>query len=233
MKNKKLCVIIGIAALIIIGFVGYKVFLLYYFNVHKEIYYDKFTDISITRDITNQNEQIANLKFYLPSELGLEEKDSTNSQKIYAKYDNDGNQVGQFVIGIAEYNAFDDVKKVLKVTNYEKLAQKYNIKDEIDLYRYYYEHKDEKSNIFWSNSHIKMNGIANGYITLVSTGGPTCDNYFLNQDIKGVMVSCKGKRYWAYFVHENENYVMGYSGKEDAIISYQEFINILKSISFE
>lgn len=234
MKNKKMGIGIGIIVLLLLVFIGYKTFLIYYFShddkEYKEIF-SKITDIAINQDTTNQNDNIGNLHYYLPNELSLQEE--KNGQKVYVEFDTDGKQIGRLSIGVSHINAFEDTKQSLKFVNYEKLAKKYNIQDEIDLYHYYYNHKDEKRNIFWSSSHIKMNGFVNLYMLIVSSGGSNCNSYFLNKDLKGYMLECSNNNsYDAYFVHDNENYVVSYMGKESTTMSYQEFLKILESISF-
>lgn len=236
MKNKKKFIGIGIIVLFLLCFVGYKVFLLYYFNHSDKEYremFNKVADLSINRNTTNQNDSIGKLSYYIPNELNLKEKESSNGQKVYTENDDIGKQIGQLTIGLANINSLEDTKQSIKFVNYEKLAKKYNINDEIDLYRYYYEHKDEKRNIFWSDSHIKMNGFVNLYMLLVSTGNPTCNRYFLTQDIKGYMVDCSNSNYYdAYFVYENELYKVSYMTNTKTSMNYQEFIKILESISF-
>lgn len=237
MKNKKIFIGIGIIMLLLICFVCYKGFLLYYFNHSDKEYkemFNKVTDLSINRNITNQNDSVDRLRYYIPSELNLTLKNSSNGQKIYTKIDNEGKQVGQLIIGLANINSLEDTKQSLKFVNYEKLAKKYNINDEIDLYHYYYEHKEEKRNIFWDSERIKMKGFVNLYMLMVSSGNSTCNRYFLTQDMKGYMVDCSNSNdYDAYFVYEDKMYVVSYMSNVKTTMTYQEFIKILESISFE
>lgn len=236
MKNKKVFIGMGIL-LLLLCFGGYKVFLLYYFNHSDKEYremFSKIIDLPINRNITNQNDSVDKLKYYIPSELNLTLKNSSNGQKIYTEIDSTGKQVSQLTIGLANLNSLEDTKQVLKSVNYEKLAKKYNINDEIDLYHYYYEHKEEKRNIFWSSHHIKMNDFVNLYMQLVSSGNSTCNRYFLIQDMKGYMVECSNSNdYDAYFVYENKMYVVSYMSNVKTTMTYQEFIKILESIFFE
>lgn len=235
MKNKKTKIGISFVILLFLLFIGYKVFLLYYYHHNDKEYremYTKITDLAIQRDITTQNDKIGNLHYDLPNEFSLEEE--KNNQKIYIEYNAQGNQISRFTIGKANINSLEETKQSLKFVNYEKLAKKYDIKDEIDLYHYYYEHKDEKRNIFWNRSHIQMNGFVNLYMLLVSTGNSNCNRYFLTQDMKGYMVNCSNSHsYNAYFTHENNLYEVSYMGKEETSLTDQEFIKILKSISFK
>ena len=83
-----------------------------------------------------------------------------------------------------EISALEDTKDSYKFINYNYLAKKFNIQDEIDLYHYYYNHKEDKKYDFH-----KYGKITNGYICktiplIVTTGGPNCTNYFLTKRYK-------------------------------------------------
>ncbi len=234
MKSKKKIIGIGIIVLCVLSFVGYKAFLLVYFNHSDKEYreiFNEITDLSIHKNVINQNASVGNLHYFVPIELKEEKQE--NGQKIYVERDDNGNQVAQLTIGLANLSSLEDTKQSLNFVHYEKLAKKYNIQDEIDLYHYYYEHKEENANIFWSSSHIKMNGFVNHYMLIVSSGGTSCHSYFLNDDLKGYLLECSNRNvYDAYFVYEKELYVVNFMGKESTSMTYQEFIKILESISF-
>lgn len=235
MKSDRLYKLIMLIVFVLIVFGIYKILLLNYFKqsdtVYKEIF-NKVTDIEITSDTSKQNDSVGNLKYYIPSNLKLASEEPKDNQKTYYEYDKTGKQIGRLTIGLAEDTALEDTKKVLKYIDYEKAAKEYNITDEIDLYHYYYEHKDEKRNILSSSSQIKIDGFVKKYLYIVSSGSPSCNSYFLNQDMKGYMIECPDNNsYTAYFVNGKDKYAIYYIGQDSSFMTYKEFIKILESIS--
>lgn len=236
MKNKKIVKILVVIVLLCLVWVGYKGLLLSYYNTNDEMSKELFKEVievAIEKNTTNQNESVSNMSYYIPSNYHLIKEE--NNQKTYT-LNGTTEMANKIIIGEFNYESLDIIKSTVKFINYDKLFQKYNIQDEIDIYRYYYEHKDEKRNILWSKSHIQINAVANFYLQIIGGGDSSiCQIQFLTKDLKGLMSVCFVKEanlnyFTTYITHNKKMYYVRYLGTD--IMSYEEFMSIIKSISF-
>ena len=190
----------------------------------------QITDLPITKNTEKQNDKVGKMRYYIPETFQL--KKETEDQKEYEIKDNSGKQTSSFSIGKLEISALEDTKDSYKFINYNYLAKKFNIQDEIDLYHYYYDHKEDKNTIFTSMAKLQMDIFVKQYLLIVTTGGPNCTNYFLTKDTKGHLIECPSSNsFYATFVQDKDIYFVSYYGEDE--LTHQEFVNILSSISFD
>ena len=235
--KKKIKIGIGVLIVLCAFWIGYKIFLVSIANLSqpkiKELF-DNVTDLEIKKDTTKQNDAMEKMHYYVPNRFTYEKQEE--NQKVYVIKDSEEHILNQLTIGKINWSSLEDTKTNYKWINYDALAKKYNIQDEIDLYHYYKEHKDEKRTIFTSASHLKMDIFANQYMLIGSSGGPSFNYSFLTGDIKGYLtesleeVNC----FTALFVHEKEIYWVNYLGSKNASkMTQEEMLEILESISFD
>ncbi len=121
------------------------------------------------------------------------------------------------------------------VTDKYKLMEKYNIKDEIDLLKFYEQNKNFSPNIFTKSSDIKINYLARNYANLIL---PNYNKfYFLEGDIKGFLIDYEFKskdnnrRFWnARFLINDTLYGMAFYNNNENYFTEEKVEELLSSI---
>lgn len=224
MKNKKLLLIILIVLVIV--FLGYKLFCLNYFNIIKLENNNLMQAFEIKDKL--------NIKSYNISTDYLEfsgmkirndfkdfktlEPTIKNSLKLVL-YNEDKSVKASFWMTVAD--SYIDILKsekevfsrnhILNTGNLEKYLDSKNIKNDIDLFKYLVEHRNDKNNIFTSSKKLQDEySLYNiSYIMLPSINSITeidgdYSGYIFNmKNMKEVSILKNNKRYVFMFMNTN------------------------------
>ena len=258
-RNKKIKKFIIFIIILIIIYILYKIFITYFYykdNITHENNTFPFNQNIKTVQISNNN--LANktvldenLDMYIPDEFELV-TDRAKSGFVV-------NDCEPYVKGLEDKETFDAMILVcnrsipIDIGNMEHLGinstvfpwmdvysllEKYNIRDSIDLLKFYENHKDFKQNIFTSSNDIKINYIARTYATFTV---PSYDTfYYLDKDLRGYSIEYERKEK-PYFLESSISYRAGTIGETVYGISFynnkEEYFNhdnsfeIINSIS--
>lgn len=244
--SKKLKIVFCVLLLLAIGLgLCYKAFLVWNDaskNIDATIHtaFNNIEEKEIYTDKSYQNANIGSMHYYVPEGYILNKANAKTNQKSYdLKEEGSNKTIGMFIIGESDLNSVEEIEKIidsniLTKLNTEKLFKKYNIKDEVDLYKYFKEHHNKKRNIFWGISHLQMDGFVDMYISLNQASGPNMHSYFLTKDLKGYMTIIRN-HHFAFITYQGKNYTVSFGNvrKEEDNKTTQEFLKILASISFE
>lgn len=234
MQKRGLKKFIIIAIILCTVWTCYKVFLLYYYKPNDHSYIkeqlESAQNISITSDKSLANTKFLDMNLFISDEYkeykpqGFKEDDGKGYyQKMYSS-DNE-----TFDIWLQKMpSTSDDLLSDFKFDS-KKLMKRYNIKDEIDLLRYYKEQKSTKRNIFWSKSALRLEYLISTYIiTSFSAGQNTKDYNFLTGDLNGIMTK-ESNYIKVYILNGNERYSLLFNKNT---ITDEQVKNILKSVYF-
>ena len=168
-RRTKILIIVGVLA-IVLGYFGYKAVNLILYNFSLE----DIVDLEIEETINlNYNKELKSNEEYLEfknikirndfKDFKYREDISTNSDLKYVLYDEFEELKASFWVGIVDSyvtnlknaeTVFDNEKAAYlsdkDLKNLRKFLEENNINDDIDLFKYLIEHKDDKLNIFTS-----------------------------------------------------------------------------------
>lgn len=206
MRNMKIKRAIGFIAFLIIAYILYKAFIVFfYYNQYKDETTDERTfpynknikTVQIHENGKANTKVLDAINIYIPDEFKL----VTDKAKSSFVTDN----CVPFIKNLKDDKTFDAMILVCKMDgniynlDYHgiestlfpwmdvfSLLRKYNIKDTVDLVKFYEKNYNFKQNIFTSSDEIKMNYIARRYSQLTL---PSYDNfYYLENDLKGYSI---------------------------------------------
>lgn len=234
MKKRGLKTFIIAAIILCTIWVGYKAFLLHYYKSDEHSYIkeqlENAQNISITSDKSLANTKFLDMNLFISHEYkeynpqGFKED---NGQGYYQKIYSSNNETFDIWLQKMPFT-LDDVLSDFKF-DAKKLMKKYNIKDEIDLLRYYKEQKSTKRNIFWSTSALQMEDLITNYIvTSFSAGQNSKDYSFLTGDLNGIMTK-EISYIQVNILNGNERYLLLFNKNT---ITDEQVKNILKSVYF-
>jgi hypothetical protein len=236
--KKKVYISIGVIILLILIWGGYKAFLLYKYSTTDIAGMENLNNIEeiyITTNKSKQNTTIENMNLYIPEKFEESTKISTsneNTKSFSIIGEDEDNYTQTILVGVTKNAIESTIENNLsyfKNIDYEKLMNKYNVTNEIDLIKYYEQNKDIKSNIFWSKSHIQFDCLVNQYIALTMT--LTKNSAYLTNDLNGFITYNSGN-YYVKIANNDEIYYLTISSRDNSF-TYDEVLNILESISFE
>ena len=215
--NKKIFIILLILFLVLCFF-GYKLYLYNIYNVYSDLEFNaQELNVSVDRSIANTT--FADMHIFIPEEY----TEDINNEYIY-ELNNEN------AISLYKYNSLSFISERLsekRNIDYEKIYEKYNISNELDLINYFEENTNKSKNIFQSKETMQINYLANSYIN--TKFALKDEYYYLEGDLKGIVESEK-YRYLVTIFNEDESYII--SLNKD-IYSYEDVINTLKTIYFE
>lgn len=229
MKKKYIILIVVLLFLIIFGYLGYKIFNLYYYNTNdimEDNYKNFLNKLEIKNTITiNTNSNVDNYLTFKNIKIRndfekfkkIDESDDMLEYVKYVLYDENENAKAGFVFGISDtyVNMFkedvtvygDSIKKI-NDSGLEEFFKKNNITNDIELFEYLKNNKDVKNNIFTSVKQMKNNYTIH---LLSSIAFPSLENYtliegdytgyiFNSQNIKEVSILKDDKKYTFTFI---------------------------------
>lgn len=184
--KKKLFIIIPIS-IILLCFIYKCCLFLYYrnLNTNDELSSLDISSIEVTTDKTLSNNKFKNLNIYIPNNFReIKMKNSDNYYYIPKDEEEENYTTAIFIYkSIGCYKAQIKEDKRLQTMGINKLLKKNNIKNDIDLIKYYY-NKKEKSNLFTSKNNLKMNYLSDVCVDN-SLFREDVNNYYLEGDLVG------------------------------------------------
>ncbi len=212
--------------ILIIGYFGFKIFFLYYYNVDNmnvENYKDIINGLKIKDKITiksetlNENEYLTfkNMKVKNDfKDFKLLENNENQDFIKYALYDENDKVKASFWMGITEsyvdmfrkdVTIFGMNDKIIKNTDISDFLDENNINSDIELFSYLQENKNNKNNIFTSIKHMKENYILN---FLVAVALPEISSVTLiDGDYDGYIFNLKGDFKEVSIIKNNKRYI--------------------------
>jgi hypothetical protein len=235
---KKKYVLVFICVLVLfIAFFSYKGYLLFNYKVEvndklKEQLKDSNDTITVTTSSYVDSGDMVEFENLIYKKIDDnfvldEEKSSNNPQTPYNSYYlndlNSNENIALFVVG-KTYNVYEiltasnsDINTFgfsFKDTNKKELLQKYNLKDDFDIYKYFINHYDEKVNVFSAESKIKLNYLIKTYVNVVV---PVSKINLIDGGLKGYMYTINnGFMYEVHIIHNGTNYAFGFYNRKDS-----------------
>jgi len=175
MKKKSIIICIVIFLLIILGYFGYKGFILYNYTKNTEAYNEVIGGLKTKNTITLRNIDLEDNKYLKFNDIKIKNEftdfkklDSEISESFvkYALYNPDNSVKASFWMGIeqtyienlkSESSLFADVTLIPINTNLTEFLGKNNINNDIELFEYLKKQENVKYNIFTSTKKIKEN----------------------------------------------------------------------------
>jgi hypothetical protein len=236
--KKRFYISIGVILLLILIWGGYKTFLLYMDSIADIDGMENLANISeiaITTNKNGQNTQVENMHLYIPEDF----------EESYIFTSNDENTKSYAILGEGKENYTSVIfvgftKDAIKYTmennlsflndiDYQKLMEKYNANNEIDLIKYYEKNIDNKRNIFWSKSHLEYDYFVKQYIGISMT--IMKNSAYLTNDLNGFVTYNSGY-YFIKLVNEDDIYYLTLWSRDNSF-TYDDVIKILETISFD
>ena len=223
---KKFKIVLISLLILIIGYFGFKIFFIYYYNVDSmnvENYEDIINGLKIKNKITIKSE-VLNEDEYLTfknmkvkndfKDFKLLENNENQDFIKYALYDENDKVKASFWMGITEsyvdmfkkdVTIFGMNDKIIKNTDISDFLDKNNINSDIELFSYLQENKNNKNNIFTSIKHMKENYILN---FLVAVALPEISSVTLiDGDYDGYIFNLKGDFKEVSIIKNNKRYI--------------------------
>lgn len=228
--KKKYIFLIMIPLLIVLGYLVYKIFNLYYYNIDtikEEQYVNFLNNLEKKNTITiNTNLKVDNYLTYKNIKIRndfeeFKKIDESNHMLEYVKYvlyDENENAKAGLVFGVSDtyVNMFkedvsvygNDIKKI-NDSGLKEFFKENNITNDIELFEYLKNNKDVKNNIFTSVKQMKNNYTIH---LLASIAFPSLENYtliegdytgyiFNSNKVKEVSILKNNKRYIFTFIN--------------------------------
>lgn len=229
MKKKGLFIILAIVLVCIIWGV-YKAVLLYSFRgvdvTSLENGLQNAQELSINTDKNLANDKFHEMNLFISEDLKLTLNYDTS--KVYE----DENGIG--VLWLVKSGFSKEINDVVNGKfgfSYEKLAEKNNIKSELDLLDYAKAHIGESKNIFWSKSHIQMDYLVNSWLSSRFVGQSVGDEIaVLNGDLSGIKSQGTNGFIQIYLLNDNAEYNIRLNKN---VFSSEDVTNILSSVYFD
>lgn len=254
--KKKILIVVIIVLVLVIGYFGYKGFLLNDYKVNtSEVEYRfleklknsggiiniKTVDISDTEKATEfENIIYPNIldNFILDETKSASE--GIQKYKTYNLNDNFGKLRAMFKVGSSDYDYYeifisDQILTYgfnLKNINREYLVEKFNIKNNMDLIKYIINHYEDSVNIFSSSDEIKMNYFIK---TFTRTVIPVSKINIIDGDINGIMFTIIDNAYYEiHLLHNNEKYFFTFAnGNDEEYFTLADIKEFLSKIHFK
>lgn len=248
MRNKKIRKFIFTVIVFISVYLLYKLFVLWYYGPHNDIYEEQFpyNDNIFNLVITNNGKANKTfddnwINFYLPDEFELITDKAKSGLVVddcdlYAKnlkvkddYDSAILICNNYNDNIYNLDSIGISSTIFPFFDPYRVLDKYNIKDTIDLMKYHENHYGDEFNIFTSTSNMQMNYIARNYCELVL---PSYSNFFyLEKDLNGYMTeSMNFNHYYAVFTFDDRTYSISIFNREGNYFDYDRAIEVISSV---
>lgn len=228
---KKRMMVFGVLIIMIGGLIGLKNYLVLFYGGNEE-FKNQFVNIQnleITQNQLSPNVTFERMSLHIPESFyELEEESLTNNKTFVSR---EGETPLRIIIGDQKRyykEVLEDINR-MKRLNSEKLMKRYHLQNGVDLFKYYYEHKDEKGNIFWDLNHLKMNSLAATYTWIASYFSK--ENYFLVKELNGFM-AYGNNSYFVTVAQGEEMYQLAFWSNEEHAFTYEQVLDILQSIRF-
>lgn len=223
-KRFKVTITIMVLVSTLLFWYSYKKVLVYFYRVNPNLSMvsKRIKNRYILADESLANERFKGLNIYIPEALERDEdSEDINEMKFYK----DGklqiwlSKGKQFLVSENEQNerfkhfGFD----------YKKLMKKYESGSESALVDYYFEHRYEAPNIFWSKSRIQMYYLAANYVDGMSQGGGRIYEISGNR-IDGYMY-INGKFYVMIFNVDDVSYALRFNSETYAISNVEKLLS--------
>jgi hypothetical protein len=253
--KKKFIIVFIIVLILAIAYFGYKGFLLINYNVDisnilKKQLKDSNETITIIKNNYSSDDKVIGFKdlAYKKIEDNFiynENNSSSDFERPYFSYYLDYKDIGNFTalfrIGIA-YNAYEmltlpssDISTFgfsFKGTNRKELLQKYNLKNDYDIYKYIIDHYDDNMNIFSSRDKIELNYLIKTYANVAI---PNSNINLIKGDVKGYMYTVsEGALYEVHLINKETNYVFGFfNGKGSKYFTFDKVKEFISNVHFK
>lgn len=217
MKKKILIVLIFIF-LLLLTFLGYKVFLLNKYKANERTLDANsifIETVTISNDKKVDGDVITFEELSVKNYFNEFEEHKTNSN-LKAKYDMDGNVVSAYSISKdKQYINSIDLKSD-------------EIKTDIELFKYIKDNYYFKNTIFTSKKIIENNYLINSF---VENGMPEFENITLiNGKINGYILDMGNSRKEIHLLHNDEQYIISLIGEE--LINNEFVMDLLETVEF-
>lgn len=217
MKKKILIVLIFIF-LLLLTFLGYKVFLLSKYKTNERTL---DTNSIFIETVTISNDKKVDGDVITFEELSVKnyfnefEEHKTNSN-LKAKYDTEGNVV-------SAYSISKDKQYINSID-----LESDEIKTDIELFKYIKDNYYFKNTIFTSKKIIENNYLINSF---VENGMPEFENITLiNGKINGYILDMGNLRKEIHLLHNDEQYIISLIGEE--LINNEFVMDLLETVEF-
>ncbi len=228
---KRKFIVFGVFILIVGLLVGVKNYLVLFYEGNKDFksIFSNIANLEITQNQLEQNVSFEKISLHIPEMFQeLKDESSNNTKTFVSKEENDPLRI--IISSKARYykEVLEDINQ-MKRLNSEKLMRRYHLQNGIDLFKYYYEHKDEKESLLWSLNHLKMNSLAENYTLIASYFSK--ENYFLVKDLNGFM-AFGNNSYFVTVANGEEMYDLAFWSNEEHYFTYEQVLDVLQSIRF-
>jgi hypothetical protein len=236
--KKKVYISIGVIVLLILIWGGYKAFLLFkytYVDIDVTENFSNISEISITTNKSDQNTQIENMHLYIPKEFEESNIFTANDEntKSYTIIGEDNESYSSVIfVGFTKdaikYTTENNLNSLIDF-DYQKLMEKNNVNNEIDLIKYYEKNIDNKHNIFWSKSHIEYDYFVKQYVGISMT--IMKNSAYLTNDLNGFITYNSGN-YYVKIGNDKDIYYLTIWSRDNSF-TYDNVIKILETITFD
>lgn len=231
MKKKRVILVISLVIVLLVAHFGYKGFLLFYYNTNslKMDGFDEIVDgLKIKDTMTINRSQVEDGKYLefkgikvkndFEEFTKLESPQATKDSLKLVVYNEDNSVQASFWMSEAttyldilkaEKEVFGNGTKAISTDSLEEYLKSKNINNDIDLFKYLREHKNDKNSIFTSSKRMKehYSMFEISYIILPKVNGITLidgdyTGYIFNMDnMKEVNILKNDKRYVFIFIN--------------------------------
>ena len=229
--------IIAIVIILIVGYFGYKGYLLYkYRSVNNDVVIDTskiFEKKVEVLNIFSTHIPISSLidGSYLPGYVKPEDS------SFYVLYDENhevkayylASELSQYIYELSyEYEMTVEDKEYVQDNKIKDFLKKNNINNDIELFNYIKYNYPCKSNIFSSKNTIKNNYMINEFVAIALTNFESID---LIGDNYGYIINIKDNLKEIHLLHDDKQYIITLGGTE---LTSDAFINsLISSIVFD
>lgn len=250
-RNKNIKKVIIVILLFSSLYLLYKGFIIIYFNTNsinstsKEFPYNKHIyNLTIKKNNKANTLFDEKLPIYIPNDFKLV-TDKTKSNLItddcdvYLKnsttkeiFDAALLICNNYEDNINNLDKYEIRNSLFPYLNINHLLEKYNIKDNLDLIKYYELHYADKYNIFTSSNKIKMKYIAKNYIQVSM---PSYDKfYYLKNDLRGYLTKRKNNATAIIYMNNDTydfiSYSLSFYNNQENYFNDQNIIEIISSL---
>lgn len=228
---KRKIILFGVFILVVGLLIGVKNYLVLFYEGNKELknIFANIEDLEITKNQFDQNVTFEKMRLYIPELFQEVKEESLNNNRTFVSKEEDNPL--RIMIGTKTHYYKETLEEInqMKHLNSEKLMQRYQLQNGIDLFKYYYEHKNEKGTLFWSLNHLKMNSLADTYTLIASYFSK--ENYFLVKDLNGYM-AFGNNSYYITVAYGEEMYDLTFYSNDEHYFTHEQVMDVLQSIRF-
>jgi hypothetical protein len=197
--------------------------------------FSNISEISITTNKSDQNTQIENMHLFIPQEFEESNIFTANDEntKSYTIIGEDNESYSSVIfVGFTKdaikYTTENNLNSLIDF-DYQKLMEKNNVNNEIDLIKYYEKNIDNKHNIFWSKSHIEYDYFVKQYVGISMT--IMKNSAYLTNDLNGFITYNSGN-YYVKIENDKDIYYLTIWSRDNSF-TYDNVIKILETITFD